>query len=193
MVSRKPRGQKVAAAIDLRDFRVCGPLLDSSAAQYFGANASFCLRQHHPAGRVELRLADRDREIRLRLTLHPITEEMKRTFADLQDATEQGAYGVALVTAASQLKARFAGRSFKGTGFDFYLFAPEQSPLRDPDDIFGDKWGLEVSGILKGEHSEVQARLRKKRRQVAEAAKVHPVLVAVVEFSEPSAVFHLLQ
>lgn len=112
---------------------------------------------------------------------------MANTYADLQDATEFGAEGVALLVAAKAYGATFHARSFKGPGFDFYLTKP--SATSDPNDIFGEAWALETTGILKGGPDEIKARLRVKRKQVAQAAREGETWVAVVEFSQPCAIF----
>lgn len=177
--------------IDLRDFSVVGPRLHKSAADFFGTSASFCLRKHRARGAIVLRYSDSASEKRLRVAVHTITSAVRATFNDLQDATEHGAYGIALLTAAREMGAILAERTWKGPGFDFHLLPPGRKPNQDPDDIFGDNWALEVSGILEGTDADVAARLRQKRKQVAKAAKVRPTLVAVIEFSEPSTTLEL--
>ena len=186
----KRRTTHATASIDLRDFTIVGPLLDNSARMFFGASASVCLRHGKPRGPIRLRFSDGDGSAHLRVSVHPISTAMKKTFADLPEATEFGACGVALLTGATQLGLRFGGRSYKSTGFDFFV-APPGTTLADPDDIFGGQWGLEVSGILDGDATTIRDRFKIKRRQVAEAVKIHPVLIAVVEFSEPCAIFEL--
>jgi hypothetical protein len=192
MAGTKRRTRQAQADLDLRDFTIVGPFLTRAVGGYFGTAASFCLRKAHPRGRIVIRFSEGNTTRDLKVAGHAITPAIRRSFADLQDATEHGAYGVALIAAATQLRVQFAARSFKGTGFDFFL-SPPGSPASDPDDIFSEKWGLEVSGILDGGEPEIRDRLKTKRRQVANATKLHPVLVAVVEFSEPAAIFQLLK
>lgn len=127
----------------------------------------------------------------LSIRTHNITPALLATYNDLQDATEHGAYGIALLSAARALGATVAERSFKGTGFDFHLNPPGAAASADPDDIFADKWALEVSGILKGDAGKVASRLIEKRAQVAAAAQLTTTLVAIVEFSEPYAILEL--
>lgn len=119
-----------------------------------------------------------------------ITKAIKATLGDPDDAAEHGAYGVALLAAAKHLGMRFVRRTYKGPGFDFYLTPPtDRGP--HPDDIFADVWGFEVSGIFGGDVSDVNKRLNRKRKQVADAVKLLPVLIAIVEFSQPVAIFEL--
>ncbi|MCO4098736.1 MAG: hypothetical protein HEQ38_04875 [Gemmatimonas sp.] len=116
-----------------------------------------------------------------------VTKSMASTYADLQDATEFGAEAVALLVAAKVYGAMFHARSYKGSGFDFYL--TKSSASSDPNDIFCDAWALETSGILEGGPDEIRARIRVKRKQVAQAAREGETWVAVVEFSKPCAIF----
>lgn len=177
--------------MDMRDLSAAGPMLHSSARAAFGASASRCLRQNRRHGPITLRLEHGGTTSSLSVQTHNITSALLATYNDLQDATEHGAYGIALLSAARALGATVAERSFKGTGFDFHLHPPGAGATSDPDDIFADKWALEVSGILKGDASKVTERLREKRAQVADAAQLTTTLVAVVEFSEPYAILEL--
>src|ERR1700761_8567325 len=74
------------------------------------------------------------------------------SWLDLQEATEDGAMGIALtvLSAGTGMKAR---RSHKGTGFDFWL-GIEEGGLP-----FKNKARLEVSGIFKGTSEQAQVRL----------------------------------
>src|SRR5690348_9137475 len=108
----KPRMRTDA---DMRDFSACGPRLDRSTRDHFGAVASFCLRQNRPRGAISIRLSAASTDASLSVGVHRITDAMRRTFADLEDASEVGAYGVALLLAATQMGLRFARRSYKGT------------------------------------------------------------------------------
>lgn len=120
-----------------------------------------------------------------------ITRAIRASCNDMEEATEYGAYGVALLAVARVVGATFAERSYKGPGYDFHLLPPGAAQPADPDDIFGNKWALEVSGTLAGGTTEARARMRKKRKQVAEAKKAQPTLVAIVEFSEPAAIIEM--
>jgi len=187
----KPRRRPAPSPdIDLHDFSAVGRLFHSSARKYFGTGASYCFRRSRRSGPIVLRLRYERRDDALTVGVHRITAAVKRAFADEPDAAEHGAYGVALLVAATQMRLRFAARSFKGTGFDFFMYAPD-APTDTDDDIFAGTWGLEATGILKGDDTEIKKRLKLKREQVALAAKVRPVLIAVVEFSRPIAIFEL--
>lgn len=178
--------------VDFRNWAVFAPRLDGDARGHYGSGASFCIRRHRPKGRVHISCRHGRRQVQLLLGLHAITSPIRRTFRDEQYATELGAYAVALALAGKVFGAQFSARSAKGTGFDFYLAAPGTDGEAEDDDIFANHWALEVSGILEGGETEVRARVKQKKAQVARASKTLPVLVAVIEFSAPIAHFHTL-
>jgi len=107
-----------------------------------------------------------------------VTEQMRRQWNDPEEATENGAYGVAILltqrlTGLSALK-----RSRKGPGFDYWVGKPDSL-------LFQDAAGLEVSGIRQGDSKAVAARVRQKLRQVRRSDGTLPAYVVVVEFSAP--------
>lgn len=107
------------------------------------------------------------------------TEETVRCYADMQFATELGAYGIAIVVVCQLLGKVVVERSKKGTGFDYWL--------GDDDDLlFQGKSRLEVSGILRGDRVSVSARVNQKVQQVRKQAGM-PAYIAVVEFGTPEA------
>lgn len=113
---------------------------------------------------------------RLRLTWAEGTEAMRRSHNDLQDATEFGAYGIAIVAAKRVTGHDFLERSRKGTGFDIWLGSGK--------DLFQRRGRLEVSGILRGSEKAVRARMKVKARQTATSDETRiTAYVAVVEFS----------
>jgi hypothetical protein len=106
---------------------------------------------------------------------------MRRTFNDLQEATENGAYGIALLLVCSRLGFTVIERSRKGTGFDYWLGDEETLP-------FQNKARLEVPGILCGSQSQIAARIREKRQQLRRSDQGRlPGYIVVVEFSYPHA------
>ena len=72
-----------------------------------------------------------------------VTEIHRRCYNDLQDATEDGAYGIAILMMRELTGKRVVERSKKGTGFDYWIGESD-----DDDLIFTNKARLEVSGIL---------------------------------------------
>lgn len=109
------------------------------------------------------------------------TDQARRTWADEQFATEQGAYGVAILVVGDVRGYKVVERSRKGTGFDYWL----------GDDVGGDlfaaKARLEVSGIRRGDSAAVTSRARQKTSQIAASSALLPGVVAVIEFGQPIA------
>jgi hypothetical protein len=118
----------------------------------------------------------------LQLTWEQLTEQHYRTYADIQEATEQGAYGVAILVVREAAGKTVLERAAKGGGFDFWIGDEEDSELP-----FQGLARLEVSGILEGDDSKIQARTKQKQSQVARSDGRTPALIAIVEFSRPLA------
>jgi len=102
----------------------------------------------------------------------------RRAHGDAEVATEYGAYGLAILLTAALTGMTVIQRSFKGTGFDFWL-----GEMDVPG--FQGKARLEVSGLRKGRAAQVRARLELKKRQIARADSALPGYVVVVEFGQP--------
>jgi hypothetical protein len=113
----------------------------------------------------------------------PTTEQMRRGWADLREATDKGACGVAILVVLHKTKFTIVDRSVIGTGFDYWL-GDEEAP---PDRLFDHKARLEVSGILNGTEADVHARSRAKTKQMQRTNRALPGFAVVVEFSTPQA------
>ncbi|WP_163423295.1 hypothetical protein [Flagellimonas sp. CMM7] len=108
-----------------------------------------------------------------------VTDEIKRTWEDMQEATEEGACGVALVQVAKESKYQVIERSRKGTGIDYWL--------GDNDSfLFQRKARLEVSGSLNGDEGELNKRLKIKIEQTKQSDSTKlPVIIVIVGFAQP--------
>ena len=107
---------------------------------------------------------------------------MRRTYDDPEEATEEGACGVAILRARALTGLSVVRRARRGTGFDYYL---------GTEDALDFQARLEVSGVRQGTEAQVEARLRQKRAQIERFDGEFGTLVAyaiVVEFGEPKAV-----
>ena len=141
--------------------------------------AAVCLDKNSHASGVELEVSGQYRR-RIEVCWDGPTDQVRSTYADLQEATEFGAAGVAIATLNT-----FGGwiviqRSRKGNGFDYWISKKDQPS----GPLFQDCAPLEVSGILNGDEAELQRRVRIKKRQIA-VAKTRRGKVAVVEFGAP--------
>lgn len=120
-------------------------------------------------------------------TLHRplVSETMLRSYRDMQETTELGACGVAVLVVREIIGYTVVERSVKGTGFDYWLGTVNSSPSGlEP---FERKARLEVSGILQGGTKIAEARIREKIFQTRRSAGDYPAYLVVVEFGTPMA------
>ena len=111
-----------------------------------------------------------------------ITDQARRGWADLQEATELGATAIAVLLAKEETGYLVVSRSVIGTGFDYWLGVES--------DVVQGKARLEISGILHGDDRAIGARVREKIGQTSRSASSGlPAYVIVVEFSQPAAHF----
>ena len=99
---------------------------------------------------------------------------------DWEEATEYGAYGIAILVIREAAGKPILERSAKGPGFDFWIGDEEDDELP-----FQGLMRLEVSGILSGDAKRVSSRVQLKKTQVTPSDKQAPALIAVVEFGRP--------
>ena len=105
------------------------------------------------------------------------------TWTDLQEATEYGAYGIAIIVALPVTNTSRVERSAKGPGIDYWV-----GDSGDRTGIFQRSARLEVSGILKGDKTKIATRLKEKISQTNRSANSGlSAYVAIVEFSSPEA------
>lgn len=141
--------------------------------------AAVCMHSNGHVPGVHLAITGEYRR-RLELSWDGPTHQVCRSYADLQEATEFGAAGVAIAALNRLGGFVVIQRSRKGTGFDYWIsrYGEPAGPL------FQNCTWLEVSGILKGDDTKLQRRVRIKRAQVSNG-KCTTGRVAVVEFGAP--------
>jgi hypothetical protein len=110
-----------------------------------------------------------------------VTDQMRRCWNDQDYATEQGAYGVALLLIQRLTSFTVVERSRRGTGFDYWL-----GNLSDSAELpFEKSARLEVSGIRRGDRRQVRSRVTLKEAHVQASEGLSPAYIAVIEFSQP--------
>ena len=111
-------------------------------------------------------------------------EQMQRTYADRQSATERAAICISALLATAMTEYTIVERSRRGTGFDYFLGNKE-------DMFFMPKARLEVSGIEEEKSGNtLLQRYRMKLKQVERSDYLKlPVYIAVVEFDTPKSIF----
>jgi hypothetical protein len=177
---KKPK----APTLDLRILSVPPglPALSVTRGADYADAAAVCLEHNGHEQHVKLAIAGtEDREFRL--VWSATTQQIRKTHADLQDATEEGAYAVAIAVSCELTGLTVIERAVKGTHFDYWLGKDAESP-------FQDKSRLEISGILKGTEPEIRARIRNKvvQTQKSDSMKI-TAYVCVVEFGRPQVFF----
>jgi hypothetical protein len=144
-----------------------------------GECAAMCLSLHHRSG-VTLAVHG-EQSTRFALNWNSLSEQHSRSLRDLQEATEHGACGLAILIVREITGKKVIERAAKGLGFDFWLGNEEQ------DLPFQGCFRLEISGILNGSERDIQKRLREKRAQISISDRLCPAYVAIIEFSAPMA------
>ena len=130
---------------------------------------------HAPGARLIVRSAANNS---YRLDWLPITDQARRTWSDAEEATEDGAAGIAVLLASREIGYVVVARSRKGTGFDYWL----------GDDELDFRARMEVSGIRKGNDGQVRTRVKQKLRQMNRSNALElPAYAIVVEFGRPLA------
>ncbi len=117
-----------------------------------------------------------------KLNWQPVTEQTRRCWNDEEYTTEQAAYGVAFLLILQLTTLTVIERSRKGTGFDYWLGIQDSTTTLP----FQRMARLEVSGIRRGNRSQINARVKQKTEQTsASDAQGLPAYIIVVEFSRP--------
>ena len=109
-----------------------------------------------------------------------VTEQALRCFNDVDETTELGAVGVAVLLAKREIGFSVLERSRRGTGFDYWMGEETGLP-------FEKKARLEISGIRNGNDKVVNARVQRKLKQVERSGQSPAAYVIVVEFGTPIA------
>lgn len=157
--------------------------LTPEAGAFLVQAASVCLSFKHNSPTVLKVLGDRS--ISFKIDWEVVTDQQRRSHADLQEMTEHGACAVAIVLARYLTGKVVVSRARKRTGFDYWLGLE-----RDTDGLFQSTARLEVSGILKGTAARVRERVKAKLKQIGASDNTGlSAHVAVVEFGEPLAFF----
>lgn len=169
--------------ISLSALRNGAPGLTADMGGSLAEAASVCLEQQGHKTNVCIDV-DGSFKTKYSLLYLTITEQMRRCYHDSQEATENGACGIALLLVQDLIGLTSIFRSRKGTGFDYWL--GQDSEESDPLNFMSEKARLEVSGILNGKQ-HVMKRVREKLRQVEPSDGCLPAYIVVVEFGSPMA------
>jgi len=160
------------------------PGITSALGETFAEAAAVCLEDQNHIPEAPLVIKGHANTT-YNLSWEPTNDQQKRAWADLQDATEQGAYGIAALLIAQCTDLHVVERSEKGTGFDFWL-AKKVAGEDDNPNFLQNRERMEVSGILSGTDAQINARIKEKVAQTSQSDGMGiPAWVAVIEFSLP--------
>lgn len=176
------------------------PGVDRSKGNDLAKAASVCLESQAHVPGVELTVRGVS-ESRCSLIWGSVTAQGRRTRSDAQEATEDGAAGIAILLALRETGHTIILRSRKATGIDYWLGSSnggsaseaERAMTTELQTLLEDvsltvRGRLEVSGILRGSDTDVRARTKEKLTQtgLSDSSEL-PVYVIVVEFGRPLA------
>ena len=142
--------------------------------------ASVCLENRSHQSGVAMSVSGALSSHSLPVTWPATDQHTRNCYADMQFATEFGAYGVAVLLVEHLTDLTVIERSRKGTGFDYWL-----GPKGSSAPLFQDKSRLEVPGLLDGEESDIRSRLREKAAQLDRGGVPLPGYGFVVNFGAP--------
>ncbi len=139
--------------------------------------ASVCLDRHHTSP-ATFQLVDNTQGEVAQADWVSADERTKRAWANADDATEAGAYAVALAGIEAMPGLVAVRRAETRTGADYYLVEPNGT-LEDLEASFR----LEVSGTDAGGPSVIDSRLRQKVEQARKGNSNLPAVASVVGFA----------
>lgn len=168
--------------ICLDDLQNGHPGISSSCGSYLGEAAKVCFDNQKHISDVRMSLSGISKKKCEVVWNSKITDQIKRTWNDMQETTEYGACGVAVLLILELTEYTVIERSRKGTGFDYWL------GYKNTDLPFQNSARLEVSGILKGTKNAFDSRIKQKKKQTLPTDNSNfPAYIVVVEFGEPKA------
>jgi len=169
-----------AHTFNFENLRNGGLGISSAYGSFLAEAASYCLHLKKHPNPVRLSLTGSHPSSGI-LRWNSMSVGFRKTYADLQEATEYGACGIAIVVAVRLIGIPHVERSAEGTGIDYWL-----GHETDENGVFQRAARLEVSGILDGGESKISARLKKKLAQTTRSDRtLLPAYIAIVEFSSP--------
>ena len=157
-------------------------VVSANTVGWYVENCVVCFdNQGHSSG-VCLNVIDAD-ESEKKFSIHwegEVSEQLRRSYADLRRATDQAACAIAFLLIRELTHYKTVEQAIIGTSVDYWL-----SDIDEPDDylIFNHTARLEISGILSETKSNsVEARMRSKLERLKKGL---PAFIIIVEFGRP--------
>jgi hypothetical protein len=170
--------------LDIYDLQVRHSGLAKEVTDNYAVNAAVCMERHSISPRVWSVHRDQSAATEYLVTWEAPTAAQIRSCANQDDATRDGAYGLALAAADVHLGLVALRRAEGRSGVDFYL-VPDGTEIPDSPEYDIDRddlIGLEVSGINDDNDRVIRARVRQKVEQVQAGRPPFPSVVGIVGF-----------
>jgi len=175
-----PSSSAETKTINIASLSAGMPGLTPACGTMLAETAAVCLENNKHQVGVKLVLVGMASQT-YKLVWLSVDDQKRRCYNDMQDATEWGACGVAILLVKELTGKVVIERSRKGSGFDYWLGED------DDDKLMAEKARLEVSGILAGDMTSILTRVKQKKNQIKVTDHIAPGYVGVVEFSAPTA------
>lgn len=168
-------------AINLQDLGIGFPGNTPAQGMAMAEAASLCLENQKHTSPSILKVIDA-KEVDVELAWNAVGQQIRQGHNDLQDATRDGAYGVAFLVMKHFKNMIPILQSRKGTGFDYFVSEAKPTSLSAIERTAR----LEVSGVLAGGRTGLNKRVREKEDQTKVSDDMGiPAIIVVVEFSCP--------
>lgn len=158
--------------------------LTTNVCNFYAEAGLYCLEHSGHKSGVEMELNSNFSENQKVKTLWSgtITDQIQKSWSDVSEAVEFGATCIAILTVLKMNVCTDLERSWKGTGFDYWL----SDDVSGGSLLFQKRARLEISGIMKGTKGQIEKRVSTKLEQTTKSDKTDfPAYVAVVEFGVP--------
>jgi len=152
--------------------------LTAALAEMFTESASVCLSRHHHSP-VKIGISQGTTQSVYALDFPTPNARTLSAYANVNDATENGAYGICLAAVEVEESLFAIRRAETLTGADWYV-APKEASAEDMEDYYR----LEVSGLDAGGPAAIQERLKRKIDQTRRGRSNLPAIASVVGFKE---------
>lgn len=171
----------------LSELGTASPYLEPSAGMNMANAASRCLAANQHPKVSTLEVVGGYQDCMVELERQDITARLLATYANLTDAVEHGAYGVAILLAKALAGLRFVEQAVYGTGVDYWL-GDDDSDETEDFNFVRKTARLEVSGLHSGTTKSFNSRVNEKRKQSQRSdRRMIPAFIVVVDFGKPRA------
>jgi hypothetical protein len=181
-IALSPTDHENTAKLSFDDLSARHPGVSSGISNSYAEAVRVCLSRRHQSGlgctfEVKFILKDNGRVEAAFAEWKEPDERTKKAWKNADDATRDGAYGLALAAIEITRGLVAVSRAETRTGADYYLGAPGASPEDLEASI-----RLEVSGMDEGGEPAINRRLRQKLEQAGKGCSNLPATASVVGF-----------